>query len=86
MSSQAGIVTKKGNLSAKALRDGGFKDGGVQKKSAKKQRVLEAKPNEVFEEPPKEILDLNFRRTSEEEFEKRRRGEGATGSPFGQTF
>jgi hypothetical protein len=45
MSSQAGLVTKKGNLSARALKRI-LKDGGVQKKSAKKQRVLEAKTAE----------------------------------------
>ncbi len=65
-------MTKKGNLSAKALKRK-FKDGGVQKKSAKKQRMLKAKPDEVFDEPPTEIPHLNFPRTSEEEFEKRRR-------------
>jgi hypothetical protein len=61
--SQAGFVTKSGNLSAKALKRV-FKDGGVLKKSTKKQIVLEAEPDEVYEEPLKEIPDLGFPKTS----------------------
>jgi hypothetical protein len=71
MSSQEGFVTKNGYLSAKALKRI-FKDGVVPKKSAKKQRVIEAEPDEVYEEPLKEIPDLGFPKTSEKESEKRR--------------
>ncbi len=54
-------MTKSGNLIAKALKRI-FKDGGVRKKSAKKQKVLEAEPDEVYEEPLKETPDLAFQR------------------------
>jgi hypothetical protein len=72
MSSQAGFVTKNGNLSAKALIRI-FKDGVMPKKSAKKAKVVKAEPTEAPEEKNEEIMDLNITRTSEEELEKRRR-------------
>jgi hypothetical protein len=54
MSSQAGFVTKNGNLSAKALKRI-FKDGVAPKKLAKRQKVAKAKPIESQEEEYEEI-------------------------------
>ncbi len=49
MSSQAGFVTKNGNISAKALKRI-FKDGVVPKKSTKKTKVAKAEHIEAPEE------------------------------------
>jgi hypothetical protein len=54
MSSEAGFVTKNGNLSAKALKRIS-KDGVTPKKLAKRQKVAKAKPIETQEEEHEEI-------------------------------
>ncbi len=76
-------MTKSGNPSAKALKRI-CKDGGVQKKSAKKRRVLEAKPDEVVEEPLQEIPDLGFPKPSEEELLEKQRCLDEAAKIFGQ--
>ncbi len=77
ISSQAGFVTKNGNLSAKALKRI-FKDGVVPKKSIKRAKVVKKKPVEAMEPPLMEIHDFGSPKTSDEEVEKRRRLEEAT--------
>ncbi len=72
MSSQAGFVTKNGNLSAKALKSI-FKDGVVPKKLAKRQKVAKAKPIEAQEEECEGISVSETFKWSEEESEKKRR-------------
>ncbi len=59
MSSQAGFLTKNGNLSAKA-RKRIFKDGGAVKRAPKKAKVGRTEPDEVIEAPLTEIPDLGF--------------------------
>ncbi len=54
LSSQAGVVTKNGNLSAKALKRT-FKDGFVPQKLAKRQKIAKVKPIEAQEEEHEEI-------------------------------
>ncbi len=72
MSSQAGFVTKNGNLSAKALKRI-FKDGVQPKKLPKRQKIVKMEPTEAPEEKSEEIMEPNIASTSEEELDKRRR-------------
>ena len=72
MSSQAGFVTKNGNLSAKAIKRI-FKDGVMPKKSAKRPKVATAKPIEAQEAEFEEIPVSKTIKCSEEELKKKRR-------------
>jgi hypothetical protein len=77
MSSQAGFVTKNGNLSAKALKRI-FKDGVVPKKLAKRQKVAKAKHLEDQEAEWEEIsVSKTFKRSVEDLDKKRRLQEAA---------
>jgi hypothetical protein len=66
MSSQAGFVTKNGNLSANALKRI-FKDGVVPKKSVKRAKVVKKEPIEAIEPPLMKIHDFGSPKTLNEE-------------------
>ncbi len=72
MSTQAGVFTKNENLSAKALKRI-FRDGGVSKKSGKKQKAAKSESADLPKEKIEEIPDLDIPRWPGEELEKRRR-------------
>ena len=72
MSSQAGFVTKNGNLSAKALKRI-FKDGVGPKKLAKRQKVAKAKHLEDQEAEWEEFPAPKTVKRSVEDLDKKRR-------------
>ncbi len=77
MSSQAGFVTKNGNLSAKALKRS-FKDGIGPTKLAKREKVAKAKHLEDQEEEWEEIPIPNTSKRPVEVLDKKRRLQEAT--------
>jgi hypothetical protein len=76
-SSQAGFVTKNGNLSAKALKRF-FKDGVQPKKIPKRQKVARAEPSEAKEGENEEISAPDTFRGSVEDLNKKKRHQEAT--------